>query len=200
MKIKYFSIKQLSLFLAMSVISASMYANTVLQSIKITVHHQNVPISKVLDDIERQTGYSILVRNNDINIKQTVTVNATDKTLNQVLASVFEGMEVKYDIENKTISIYKPKETSHITTAVDQNKKIVTGSIHDPNGEPVIGANILEKGTKDNGTISDINGNFSGNDMIPGKGLVDVFIPVNWKKLCNPEDFFIHDIHWHKYT
>lgn len=138
-----------------------MYANTVLQSIKITVHHQNVPISKVLDDIERQTGYSILVRNNDINIKQTVTVNATDKTLNQVLASVFEGMEVKYDIENKTISIYKPKETSHITTAVDQNKKIVTGSIHDPNGEPVIGANILEKGTKDNGTISDINGNFS---------------------------------------
>lgn len=161
MKIKYFSIKQLSLFLAMSVISASMYANTVLQSIKITVHHQNVPISKVLDDIERQTGYSILARNNDINIKQTVTVNATDKTLNQVLASVFEGMEVKYDIENKTISIYKPKETSHITTAVDQNKKIVTGSIHDPNGEPVIGANILEKGTKDNGTISDINGNFS---------------------------------------
>ena len=106
MKIKYFSIKQLGLFLAMSVISASVYANAAMQSIKITVHHQNVPISKVLDDIERQTGYSILVRNNDINIKQKVTVNATDKTLNQVLASVFEGMEVKYDIENKTISIF----------------------------------------------------------------------------------------------
>ena len=163
MKIKYFSIKQLGLFLAMSVISASVYANAALQSIKITVHHQNVPISKVLDDIERQTGYSILVRNNDINIKQKVTVNATDKTLNQVLASVFEGMEVKYDIENKTISIYKPKETTFITTAVDQDKKIVTGTIYDPNGEPVIGANILEKGTRDNGTISDIYGKFSLN-------------------------------------
>ena len=46
----------------------------------------------------------------------------------------------------------------------------------------------------------DINGNFAGNDMIPGKGLVDVFIPVNWKKLCNPEDFFIHDIYWNKDT
>lgn len=191
MKIKYFSIKQLGLFLAMSVISASVYANAALQSIKITVHHQNVPISKVLDDIERQTGYSILVRNNDINIKQKVTVNATDKTLNQVLASVFEGMEVKYDIENKTISIYKPKETTFITTAVDQDKKIVTGTIYDPNGEPVIGANILEKGTRDNGTISDIYGKFSLNVddnatlLISYVGFKNLEVPVKGKKAFN---------------
>ena len=123
MKRKYFSIKQLGLFLAMGVISTSVYANTALQSVKVKKKKKNAPISKVLDDIEQQTGYSILVRNNDINIKQKVTVNVTDENLNRVLDDVFKGMEVKYDIENKTISIYKPKVTSTITLAVDQNKK-----------------------------------------------------------------------------
>lgn len=163
MKRKYFSIKQLGLFLAMGVISTSVYANTALQSVKVTVHYKNAPISKVLDDIEQQTGYSILVRNNDIDIKQKVTVNVTDETLNRVLTDVFEGMDVKYDVENGTISIYKPKETSVITTVVNQNKKTISGVIFDPNGEPVIGANIVEKGTTDNGTISDIDGKFTLN-------------------------------------
>lgn len=162
MKRKYFSIKQLGLFLAMGVISTSVYANTVLQDVKVTVHHRNAPISKVLDDIEQQTGYSILVRNNDINIKQKVTVNVSGP-LNTVLADVFEGMPVKYNVENKTISIYKAKEPSVITTVVNQEKKTVTGVILDQDGEPVIGANIVEKGSTDNGTISDIDGKFSLN-------------------------------------
>lgn len=187
MKRKYFSIKQLGLFLAMGVISTSVYANTALQSVKVTVNHKNAPISKVLDDIEQQTGYSILVRNNDINIKQKVTVNVTDENLNRVLDDVFKGMDVKYDIENKTISIYKPKVTSTITLAVDQNKKTISGVIVDPNGEPVIGANILEKGTKDNGTISDIDGKFSLNVeddatlLVSFVGFKNMEIPVKGK-------------------
>lgn len=160
MKRKYFSIKQLGLFLAMGVISTSVYANTALQSVKITVNHKNAPISKVLDDIEQQTGYSILVRNNDINIKQKVTINVTDESLSRVLGEVFEGMDVKYDIENKTISIYKAKAPFVVTSSVNQDKKTVTGVVSDNTGEPVIGANISIPGTGI-GTITDIDGKFS---------------------------------------
>lgn len=45
--------------------------------------------------------------------------------------------------------------------AYAQNKK-VSGIINDTNGEPVIGASVLEKGTS-NGTITDLNGQFSLN-------------------------------------
>lgn len=37
---------------------------------------------------------------------------------------------------------------------------VVTGTVKDVAGEPVIGANILVKGTTNNGTITDIDGNF----------------------------------------
>lgn len=42
---------------------------------------------------------------------------------------------------------------------VQQNKKI-TGTVVDQNGETVIGANVVQKGTT-NGTITDIDGNFT---------------------------------------
>ena len=41
-----------------------------------------------------------------------------------------------------------------------QTKKI-TGKVIDATGEPVIGANVVEKGNTGNGTITDIDGNFT---------------------------------------
>ncbi len=36
----------------------------------------------------------------------------------------------------------------------------ITGTVKDAQGEPIVGANVLERGVKTNGTITDINGNF----------------------------------------
>lgn len=44
--------------------------------------------------------------------------------------------------------------------SVEQNKVVVTGTVTDLKGEPIIGANIIEKGTA-NGTITNIDGNFT---------------------------------------
>lgn len=45
-------------------------------------------------------------------------------------------------------------------TTVQQQKKQITGKIVDANGEPIIGANIIEVGTT-NGTVTDVDGKFS---------------------------------------
>ena len=41
-----------------------------------------------------------------------------------------------------------------------QEGKTITGTVYDSNREPIIGANIIEKGTS-NGTITDYDGNFT---------------------------------------
>ena len=48
----------------------------------------------------------------------------------------------------------------------------VKGIVKDTTGEPVIGANILVKGTTNNGTITDIDGNFSLET--PTRGVLEV--------------------------
>lgn len=159
---KYFFdlIKVFSLFLLVSSFSiASVHANNILQDIKVSIQRKNVPISKVLDDIEQQTGYSILVRDNDINTKLKVTVNQKDKSLNQVLAAIFGEMDVKYEIVGKTLSIYKPDESA-LSSSTPQ-KRMVTGVVSDSNGEIITGANVWEKRNNTNGTITDLEGKFS---------------------------------------
>lgn len=42
-----------------------------------------------------------------------------------------------------------------------QQKKQVAGTVSDENGEPIIGANIIEKNMPDNGTVTDIDGKFT---------------------------------------
>lgn len=61
------------------------------------------------------------------------------------------------------------------TTGIQQNNTYkVSGAVTDTNGEPVIGASISEKGTS-NGTITDIDGNFTLS-VAPNSKLVVSFI------------------------
>jgi TonB-linked SusC/RagA family outer membrane protein len=61
------------------------------------------------------------------------------------------------------------------TLKVQQSKSRITGMVVDQTGESVIGANIVEKGVASNGTISDINGNFTL-EVTPGATLTVSFI------------------------
>lgn len=49
------------------------------------------------------------------------------------------------------------------TAIVQQNTVVIKGTVVDANGDPIIGASVMEKGTQGNGTITDLNGNFSLN-------------------------------------
>lgn len=56
------------------------------------------------------------------------------------------------------------KEDASMIAHATQQKVTIKGSVKDIDGEPIIGASILEKGTS-NGTITDINGDFSINTL-----------------------------------
>ena len=49
---------------------------------------------------------------------------------------------------------------SPINQEVLQNTVKITGQVIDPNGEPIIGATVMEKGTT-NGIVTDLDGNFT---------------------------------------
>lgn len=65
----------------------------------------------------------------------------------------------------------KETESTNSITTVTQQKKTVKGVVKDATGEPVIGANVIQKGTT-NGTVTDLDGNFSLN--VPAGALLTV--------------------------
>ncbi len=52
------------------------------------------------------------------------------------------------------------EEDADTVQMMQQQKQSVSGNVKDAVGEPIIGANIREKGNPANGTITDIDGNF----------------------------------------
>lgn len=61
-----------------------------------------------------------------------------------------------------TYPLYAADTSNRLATENTQQQIKVTGTIVDKSGEPIIGANIVEKGTA-NGTISDLDGRFTLN-------------------------------------
>lgn len=61
-----------------------------------------------------------------------------------------------------TYPLYAADTSNRLATENTQQRIKVTGTIVDKSGEPIIGANIIEKGTT-NGTISDLDGRFTLN-------------------------------------
>ena len=88
-------------------------------------------------------------------MNRRVSVSADKSNIFSVLKEIFSGTNVKYSVLDKKIIL------SIEAQSPEQEKKItVSGTISDAQGEPIIGASVLEKGVQGNGTITDIDGNF----------------------------------------
>lgn len=135
--------------------AASTYGQTTTLSLDII----NMPVQNVLDEIESQSEFSFFYNNKQLNTKRIVTLKKQNTNVFAILDELFANTNVAYSVLDKSI-ILTTKENKYPVT--QQAGKRVSGVVLDEKGEPVIGANIIEKGTT-NGTITDIDGNFSLN-------------------------------------
>lgn len=130
------------------------------QNAKINVSKKSMQLEQIIEEIEAQSNY-LFVYSKDVDIKQVYDINVQQSTIKETLSNIFLGTHIKYDIEGNYIvlSVRKPGIPATGQYSQQQGKKI-TGVVTDENGEPIIGANVVEKGTT-NGVISDIDGNFT---------------------------------------
>lgn len=136
---------------------------TYAQDKRVTIHRSNAEIMQVMSDIEKQTDY-LFIYNQDVNVKIRRTVKADRQKVSTVLDNLFAGTNISYELKGKHILLTKGtaphrKPNDSLASASTQKKK-VAGRVVDANGEPVIGATVMEKGTQ-NGTVTDLDGRFS---------------------------------------
>lgn len=130
------------------------------QSARISIEMNNATVEEVLNEIEAKSEFYFLYNNKLINVDRRVSVDVDAENIESVLQNLFKGTDVVYRIADKQIVLSRKDLAQN--TAIDgiQQSKVVTGTVVDPTGMPVIGANIMVKGTT-NGTITDMDGNFS---------------------------------------
>ena len=127
------------------------------QSQKVSLDFKNERVEKVLASIKSQTGMILVFSDQLVDVNRKVTMQLKDVTLKEALTRLLSGINLTFEIRNNKIYFIEKKAVSQ----PGSRKKRVTGVVKDVMGEPLIGANVVEKGRSTNGVITDFNGKFT---------------------------------------
>jgi TonB-linked SusC/RagA family outer membrane protein len=137
------------------------------QGTNLTLNLHSATIREVCEQIEKQSNYIFVFSDNAENeLNKKINISSNSENIEDLLKNVFSSTGLKYKILDKQIVVYhaneKEKEISVEPSPAPQQQqtKTIRGRITDEKGEAIIGANVIEVGTS-NGTVTDINGNFS---------------------------------------
>ena len=113
----------------------------------LSLDFENAPLSQIMESIKEQSRY--LFVNKGVDVTRETSIQAIEKTVQEVCELLFVPLNVKYTIEGNTIIISEgPAPVS------------LSGKVVDASEQPVPGVAVLVKGTTA-GTTTDLDGLFS---------------------------------------
>lgn len=136
-----------------------------LQTHIMSVQTESTTLRELFDLIEQKFDYTFLIRNNDIDLNEHVALNMNNRSVEEILTTALKNQHADFVVNNNRIIVYKTSSKQNAEKSaekmISQQTVKVTGTVVDTHtGEPVIGANVLVKGTT-NGTSTDFDGNFT---------------------------------------
>ncbi|MDL2208297.1 TonB-dependent receptor [Parabacteroides sp. OttesenSCG-928-O15] len=149
---------RITTFLLLVCIICAYAENGYSQNARVTINKNKVYLDEVLNEIENQTDY-LFIYNNNVNLHKEISIQVENKPVYEVLNSLLKNTDISYTMEGTHIMLLKRDPSAPGLPSVQQARTI-TGVIIDEAGEPIIGVNILEKGTT-NGTTTNLDGEFT---------------------------------------
>ncbi|MDL5511278.1 carboxypeptidase-like regulatory domain-containing protein [Arenibacter sp. M-2] len=141
-----------------------MFANSG-YSQSLTLEVENMTIDNVINKIELTSKYTFVYNTRFVDLQRRVSLKFNDASISEVLEQLFENARPKtsFHVIDTEVFLNEGSTLEENSKTFDHTQKQaiqITGSVIDNTGQPLPGANILEKGTT-NGTQADFDGNFS---------------------------------------
>lgn len=125
---------------------------------KIILSVKDATLEQVIRIIEQQTDYLFFYNLEDINPNIRISLNIKSSDITDILKKLSRETKILYRVKDRHI-ILTSKEEPILSRSISQKKKI-SGIITDLYNEPLVGVNIVEKGTL-YGTITNSEGKFT---------------------------------------
>ncbi len=129
------------------------YAYT--QSTRLSLDLSKVSIDDVFRSLEKESEY-VFFYSDDIRseLNQIVSIKASSETIDKILTNVLSNTNLTYTLNDRQIIIHRKAESQQTPKGITIN-----GTVWDAQRVPLIGVNIMIKGTAQ-GTTTDIDGNY----------------------------------------
>lgn len=124
----------------------------------ITLNVQNETAENVFNQLSIQTGLKFFYDQEIVNSAPRITLKVSNASLQDVLERITLQTKLYFNRDNHTISVGKQKTGQGTSKGIKLRN--IKGRVVDQDGEPIIGASVLVKGTT-NGVITDMDGNYN---------------------------------------
>lgn len=128
-------------------------------------------ITEVFKAIEDQSEYKFFYNDNQINLNKRVDVNIHGESIEQVLNNIFNGTGITYKLVKNHVVLTNKTVKSTELPSTNQNGKRLTGQVIGQDGEPLIGVNVVVKGTTI-GSMTDMDGRYVL-ENVPSNAIVE---------------------------
>ncbi|UKJ06569.1 TonB-dependent receptor [Solitalea lacus] len=133
-------------------------ASAEVQSQVISISAKKLSLEKVLDEIQKQSGYEFLYSSEMIKNARPVDMDVKNVGIDEVLSLCFKNQPFQYTVIGKTVVLKLNTDPSN-GNKLKASPIVITGKVWDDEG-PLPGATIIIKGSS-LGTTTDQLGNFS---------------------------------------
>ena len=127
------------------------------KDIYISINRTVQTVRETFESVTNQAHLTFTYDENEVDLKVKVKLKTGQIILRDLLASITQQTGLKFTLNNKLIIVNSPAAISANMYISKANP--VKGNIQDSSGNPMAGATINIKGTKNN-TITDSSGNF----------------------------------------
>lgn len=128
---------------------------------KLTLNVKNITVKELLQTIEKQSRYTFVYNNSDLDTSRRVSLDVTDASVETVIAQAIP--EVAVSVRGAQVVL--------VRRAAGKSRPDVkiTGTVRDTDGVPLIGATLIVEGTT-LGTSTGVNGEYALN--VPANGRI----------------------------
>ena len=175
------------MFLFLCITTSGLMRASIFAQTTVTAKFRNVTLNEVLWEIQKQTDFTFIYSTNDAKKVRVENLDVKNELISEVLNKCLRNSGLTYTVHDGVIAIRKAEPVR--TETVAREKYTITGKVIEDSGEPIIGANVIVKGTT-NGVITDIDGNFvlnnaKGTLVISYIGYKTVELPIGDKTNFN---------------
>ncbi|ARS40234.1 SusC/RagA family TonB-linked outer membrane protein [Sphingobacteriaceae bacterium GW460-11-11-14-LB5] len=166
------------------VLQLGVFANSKAQQVNISV--KNLPLKEVFTELNKQTKYRFLYKEESIQKVAPVTFNISNADINVALTRALKNSGLGFNIHGETITIIE------LRTKATEVTVEVRGTVKDSLGMPLPGVTVQVKGKPNLGAATDLDGEFKIKNVPEGSilefrlvGFVTKEVPLNGKTIVN---------------
>lgn len=175
-----------ALLILIFLICANVYAQ------KISLHFKDTPISVILKEITRQTGYDFVYSNALKEVAERIdfSYNTAEVQISKLMETLFAERGISFKINARQIVLAPSRIVKKSDPGLPERTARITGLVTDEQGEPLPGVTVMNRNSG-KFTTSDMNGSYAinaaeGNILLFSSiGMADHEVPVGKSRLLD---------------